>query len=286
VYYLTSTLIIMVTIRDLHYSYRHKSVLTGLTLDLQPNHIYGLLGRNGTGKSTLLRNIAGFLFPQKGQVQALCYSPAKRQPAFLERVFLVPEEFQLPAISLDKWVKHITPFYSLFDPGQFYQYIKGFDIPATASLTQLSYGQQKKVFISLALATNAPLLLMDEPTNGLDIVSKSQFRKVIAGAVDEQKCILISTHQVKDLEQLVDRVAVIEEGRIVFDQTIDAIAEKLLFKLSFDAGETQQALYKESSFRGNAIILPNLQRDENQPDLELLYKAILQEPQKINALFQ
>jgi ABC-2 type transport system ATP-binding protein len=276
----------MVTIRDLHYSYNRKPVLAGLNLDLQPNHIYGLLGRNGTGKSTLLRNIAGFLFPKKGSIDALGFQPEKRQPAFLEKVFLVPEEFDLPATPLDQWVHHLAPFYSLFDHRLFERHIKEFDIPPAPRLTELSYGQQKKVFISFALATNAPVLLMDEPTNGLDISSKSQFRKIIAGAIDEKKCILISTHQVKDLEQLVDRVTIIEEGKILFDQPLDAITDKLLFKLSFDTTETAGALYSESSLRGNAIILPNTQQEESRPDLEMLYKAILLYPKKINELFK
>ena len=276
----------MITIRDLHYSYRRKPVLSGLDLNLQPNHIYGLLGRNGTGKSTLLRNIAGFLFPKQGSIDAMGFQPEKRQPAFLEKVFLVPEEFDLPHTPMDQWVRHLAPFYSGFDYRQFDRYIKEFDIPPAPRLTEMSYGQQKKVFISFALATNAPVLLMDEPTNGLDIPSKSQFRRIIAGAIDEQKCILISTHQVKDLEQLVDRVTIIEEGKILFDQTIDAITQRLLFKLSFDQAETASALYSEASLRGNAIILPNKEQEESRPDLEMLYKAILLQPKKINELFK
>jgi ABC-2 type transport system ATP-binding protein len=202
----------MVTIKDLHFAYRRRAVFSGLNLELQPGHIYGLLGRNGTGKSTLLRNIAGFLFPQRGGIRVMGFEPGRRQPAFLERVFLVPEEFQLPPFSLDRWVRRMAPFYSAFDHAQFDGYTREFGIPPAARLDEMSYGQQKKALISLALATNAPLLLMDEPTNGLDILSKSQFRKVIAGALDDQKCILISTHQVKDLENLIDRITVIEEG--------------------------------------------------------------------------
>ena len=140
---------------------------------------------------------------------------------------------------------------------QFEKYLKEFDVPIENTLQHMSYGQKKKVLISFGLATNTAVLLMDEPTNGLDIMSKSQFRKVIASAIDENKCIIISTHQVKDLEQLVDRVTIIEEGKILFDQPLNTITEKLLFKLSFDATETAGALYSESSLRGNAIILPN-----------------------------
>jgi ABC-2 type transport system ATP-binding protein len=275
----------MVSIRDLHFSYRRKPVFTGLSLDLQPGHIYGLLGANGTGKSTLLRNIAGLLFPRQGSIAAMGFEPGRRLPAFLQKVFLVPEEFSLPAVTIAKWVRYSAVFYPSFDKQQFDRYILDFAIPPEARLDEISYGQQKKALISFALAANTPLLLMDEPTNGLDIVSKSQFRKVIAGAVDGQKCIVISTHQVKDLENLIDRVTIIDEGKILFDQTMDAISRKLNFKLSSDPQEIANALYEEGSLKGSALILANTDGEDSRPDLEMLYKAIMMEGKKINAVF-
>ena len=275
----------MVSIHNLHYSYRRHPVFTGLDLQLQPGHIYGLFGRNGTGKSTLLRNIAGFLFPQHGHIDALGFTPGKRQPSFLAKYFHVPEDFQLPDVPLHRWIRYMAPFYPDFSQQQFEHYTREFAIPAFGGLRELSYGQQKKVLISLALATNAPLLLMDEPTNGLDIHSKSQFRKVIAGAIDDNKCILISTHQVKDLENLIDNVTILEAGKIAFHQSMGRIAETLLFKLSFDPEEAEQALYSESSLKGQALLLPNRNGEDSRPDLEMLYKAVLLNGKKINALF-
>jgi ABC-2 type transport system ATP-binding protein len=275
----------MVTIRDLHFSYRRKPVFTGLNLDLHPGHIYGLLGRNGTGKSTLLRNIAGFLFPVKGTIGVLGFDPARRKPAFLQQVFLVPEEFYLPPIPMRQWVKYNAPFYPKFDHDQLERIMKDFGIPSDIRLDEMSYGQQKKALISFALATNASLLLMDEPTNGLDILSKSQFRKVIAGVLDEQKCILISTHQVKDLENLIDRVTVIDDGKILFDQNMDTISRKLHFKISIDPRETRQALYAESSLKGDALVLAGGKEEESRTDLEMLYKAVVLHPERLNKLF-
>jgi ABC-2 type transport system ATP-binding protein len=275
----------MVNIRDLTFSYRRKSVFRGLSLDLQPGHIYGLLGRNGTGKSTLLRNMAGFLFPQGGRINILGAEPGKRLPSFLGKVFLLPEEFYLPPIAIKQWVKYNAPFYPAFSREQFDRLIADFDIPGDTSLHEMSYGQQKKLLIAFALATNASLLLMDEPTNGLDILSKSQFRKVIAGALDDQRCILISTHQVKDLESLIDQVIIIEDGKILFNQSIEAIARQLQFKVSFDPEESQRALYQESSLKGNELVSLNLDGEESHPDLEMLYKAITTDSKKINAVF-
>jgi ABC-2 type transport system ATP-binding protein len=275
----------MVSINNLHFSYRRKPVFKGLNLQLEPGHIYGLLGRNGMGKSTLLRSMAGFLFPQQGKIGVLGFEPRKRQPAFLQRVFLLPEEFYLPPMEMGRWVELYSAFYPAFNREQFEQAAVGFDLLVNARLDEMSYGQQKKVLICFALATNANLLLMDEPTNGLDVVSKSQFRKVMAGAVDEAKCIVISTHQIKDLENLIDRVTIIDEGKILFDQTIDAIAERLLFRLSYDPDEVSRAIYSESSFRGNAILLPNTEGEDSRPDLEMLYKAVMLHGEQLNKLF-
>ncbi len=265
----------MVTIRNLHFSYRRKPVFTGLDLELKPGHIHGLLGRNGTGKSTLLRNIAGYLFPDKGEIRVTGMKPGKRQPAFLQEVVLVPEDFYLPPLTVKQWVKYHAVFYRKFDRQKFRHLAREFEVPMDGSLDEMSYGQQKKALISFALATNARVLLMDEPTNGLDIVSKSQFRKVIAGSIDESKCFVISTHQVKDLENLIDRVTVIDEGRIIFNQGMDTIADNLLFRLSYDPEETARAIYHEPGFRGNALILPNTEGEDSRPDLEMLYKAIM-----------
>lgn len=275
----------MVSIHDLHFSYRKKKVFTGLSLELRPGYIYGLLGKNGTGKSTLLRGIAGLLFPDKGKIDVAGHTPAKRQPAFLHDVFMVPEEFYLPDVPLDYLLKHQARFYPAFSRNQFDTYIKEFDIPVDNTLQKMSYGQKKKVLISFGLAANTSLLLLDEPTNGLDIMSKSQFRKVMAGALDEKKCIIISTHQVKDLENLIDRVTIIDDGTILFDQAIERIAAKLSFKISNDADEIKTSLYNESSLKGSAIVARNVDGDESKIDLELLYKAIILNRQGVQSAF-
>ena len=276
----------MIAIQNLHFAYKKKKVFDGLSLSLKPGFIYGLLGKNGTGKSTLLRNIAGLLFPSQGQLNVLGYTPSKRQPAFLQEIFLVPEEFFMPNVSIEKFVSCNAPFYLGFNMAQFNTYLKEFDIPGPNTLQQMSYGQKKKILISFALACNTSLLLLDEPTNGLDIMSKSQFRKIIAGAIDENKCIIISTHQVKDLESLIDQITIIDDGKILFDQSTEQIVSKLNFKISFDSLEVKNALYSEESFRGNAIITKNLEGEEGKLDLEMLYKAIVLNGDAIHAVFK
>ena len=275
----------MIDIQNLHFSYRRKKVFDSLNLQFLPGHVYGLLGKNGTGKSTLLRNIAGLLFPEKGNITVDGNNPARRQPRFLQNIFMVPEEFYLPNISIAQFLKHHAPFYTKFNKEQFEKYRALFELPADNTMQNMSYGQKKKVLISFALASNAKFLLMDEPTNGLDIMSKSQFRKVLAEALDGERCIIISTHQVKDLENLIDRITIIDEGKILFDQNVDEIARRLSFRHSFDNAEAKEAFYSESSLRGNVIVTPNETGDESKLDLELLYKAIVTNGEKVKTVF-
>jgi ABC-2 type transport system ATP-binding protein len=276
----------MVDIQDLHFRYRKKPVFAGLNLHLSPGHIYGLLGENGTGKSTLLRSIAGLLQPDKGKITVSGFIPFQRNPDFLTQVFMVPEEFYLPDITVPRYLDSNLPFYSDFDQNKMSAYLKEFDVPTTGTMQQMSYGQKKKVLISFALAADTPLLLLDEPTNGLDIMSKSQFRKVIASAMSENKTVVISTHQVKDIENLVDRILIIEDGRILFDQSLDTINKKLTCTLSYDPDAIAGAFYAEASIHGTSIITANHGEEEGSLDLEMLYKAIVTNGDRVSALFK
>lgn len=275
----------MITIRDLCFQYKKKQVFNGLSLTLQSGYIYGLLGKNGAGKSTLLRNMIGTLFPRKGSVEVLGYAPGKRQPEFLQQAFMVAEEIYLPNVSVDKFVRFNAPFYPRFDTARFKEYLTAFEIPVKNTLQQMSYGQKKKVLISFGLACNTALLLMDEPTNGLDITSKDTFRKIITACTSEHKCIIISTHQVKDLESLIDRVTILDDGGIIFDQTLDSIHQKLLFTISQTAEQLEHALYHEPLLHGYAAVVPNSGNNDSKADLELLYKTVIRNPLAVNAVF-
>lgn len=276
----------MIRIQNLSFAYKKKPVFRGLNLQFEAGHVYGLLGKNGTGKSSLLRNIAGLLQPQNGSINVNGFTPFERQPVFLEDVFMVPEEFYLPDISVQNFIAYNAPFYPRFDHTRFRNYLTVFEIPADSTLQNMSYGQKKKVLISFALATSARVLLMDEPTNGLDILSKSQFRKILAEALDEDRCIVISTHQVKDLENLIDRITVIDEGKILFDENIEDITRRLSFRFAYDEADLATAYYSESMLRGHLIVAPAGHEEESKLDLELLYKAIVTNPNKITGLFQ
>ena len=212
----------MISIKNVRFGYNSRQVvLDDFSLEFTQGGIYGLLGKNGTGKSTLLYLMMGLLRPQKGSVVIDGVCTSLRSPEVMSEVFLVPEEYDLPPISLRKYVEVIKPFYPRFSNELLEQCLANFDMTTDIDLGSLSMGQKKKVYMSVALAANTRYLLMDEPTNGLDILSKSQFRKAVIEGMSDDKTIIISTHQVHDVELLLDHVCIIERNRVLLNEPIE-----------------------------------------------------------------
>ncbi len=263
----------MVNLSDLVFGYRNQPLLfNGLNLQLDTGHIYGLLGKNGAGKTTLLKNMMGLVYPKSGKCVVDGFVVTKRQPAFLQRSFFLPEEPYVPDRSAKAFVDVTAPFYPNFDDQLFGRYLDEFEVPERHVLTKLSLGQQKKFMVAFALACNTLVLVMDEPTNGLDIPSKAQFRKVMASAFDENRCIVLSTHQVRDLDNLIDTVLVLHEQRILLQANVDELTSSVLFT-TISPAETDKALYYEETFGGIRAMMANPARIQSKPDLELLFNA-------------
>lgn len=277
----------MIQLTNVQFGYeRRQALFDGLNLTLHPGSIYGLLGPNGAGKSSLMRLIAGLLFPKKGQIQVGGYSPEKRQPAFLGQLFLLPEEVYVPSVRIREYVRTNAPFYPNFNYEQFTGYLGEFGLTDTQKLSEISYGQKKKVLIGFGLATNTPILLMDEPTNGLDIPSKAQFRRLVAGAVDEQRIVIISTHQVRDLEALIDPIVILSERTVALHANVEAITERLWFGLvpSLD-NLSGKVLYAERAVGGYAVVTENRLAEPSRLDIEWLFNAVQAQPDRIKELF-
>ncbi len=212
----------MINIKDVTFGYSTSAkVLEDFSLQFQDGGVYGLLGKNGTGKSTLLYLITGLLRAQKGSVEVDGVDARKRNAEILSEIFIVPEEYDLPAISLTSYVKAIKAFYPRFSDELLEKCLREFEMPTEVNLGSLSMGQKKKVYICIALAANTKYLLLDEPTNGLDILSKSLFRKVVVAGMSEEKTLIISTHQVHDVELLLDHVVIIDRNRVLLDQKLE-----------------------------------------------------------------
>ncbi|MEO6523168.1 MAG: ABC transporter ATP-binding protein [Mucilaginibacter sp.] len=271
----------MIQIKDLNFGYSKKPLLfKNLNLNLSQGHIYGLLGKNGAGKSTLLHNLTGLAYPQSGHCIVNGNISADRSVALLEDMYFIPEEIYVPSVTAARFVKNTGSFYPNFSEEQFYAYLSEFDVPRESVLDKLSFGQQKKVMIAFGLATNTSLLVMDEPTNGLDIPSKVQFRKIIASVLTEERCIIISTHQVRDLDSLIDTLVVLHDREIVVNQLLDVISEKLYFT-TLEADDNQPVLYQEESMRGKNAIIANTNELYSKVDMELLFNAVISNNQPL-----
>ncbi|MFB2118962.1 ATP-binding cassette domain-containing protein [Parapedobacter sp. 2B3] len=262
----------MIQLTDLSFGYRKQPPLfNGLNLSLGAGHIYGLLGKNGSGKTTLLKNMVGLRYPTAGRAMMGGLDTAKRYPDVLSQVFFLPEEPYIPDHTAKTFLETTSPFYPAFDRELFNGYLAAFEVPEQQVLTKLSLGQQKKFMIAFALACRTKLLVMDEPTNGLDIPSKAQFRKVLASAVDEDCCIVLSTHQVRDLDHLIDSVIILHDGTIKLQVQLDQLTERIRFGRV--SGGATSILYGEETFDGTHAILPNPEGISSKPDLELLFNA-------------
>lgn len=277
----------MIEVENLSFSYgrRKSKVLEDFSMKLDKGSVYGLLGKNGTGKSTLLYLMAGLLRPQTGNVLYKGVDVKKRYPDTLQDMFLVPEEFALPNVSLKQYVKLNAPFYPNFSDDLLNTCLRDFDMNEDIHLGELSMGQKKKAFMCFALATNTSLLMMDEPTNGLDIPSKSQFRKVIASGMSDDKAVIISTHQVRDIDSLLDHVLIMDGSKLLLNESVSTICEKLYFAEQGMNEPTEGALYVQPSVQGNSVILPNEYGEDSKMNLEVLFNAMLAERERMQQMF-
>lgn len=275
----------MLTVKNLSFHYpKSRPVLKSINLDLKPGNIYGLFGKNGEGKSTLIKIMIGLLFPKSGTCAFSDMGTQKRGVRTLQHMFLVPEDFDMPALAIEAFEKINAPFYPNFSKEQFYNLIEEFKLSPKDVISRLSFGQKKKVLIAFGISANTELLLMDEPTNGLDIPSKSQFRKVMASAVDQGKCIVIATHQVRDLHSLINHVMILDNANVVFDQSLEAVSEGLWFGKA-NASNESDIIYSEATFGGRSVLVRG-EKDETEVDLELLFNGVLSETQKINSILE
>lgn len=277
----------MIQFSDLYFGYSNaKPLYSALNLSMQAGSIYGLLGKNGAGKSTLLKIMAGLVYPQKGQIEVLGANPIKRQPSFLEQVFFIPEEIDTPNIDVLDFAAEHLPFYPKFNFEQFKNHLAELEVPLT-NLNAMSFGQKKKVWIALGLAANTALLILDEPTNGLDIPSKRKLRKIMAANIHDERCIVISTHQVRDLDSLIDRILLVDEGEVIANAGTDEITDKLVFKQVGNQEYLEEPLYAENNLMGQLVVMKRSEEESaTRMDIELFFNAGIANKKAFKQLFK
>ena len=270
-----------------NYGWRQqKSVFSDFSLSLERGKVYGLLGLNGAGKSTLIYLMAGLLTPKSGRVTIDGCNVRDRLPSTLGNLFVVPEEFELPRMSLKEYATLNGALYPRFSYDDLLRNLELFDItPEIKSLSSLSMGQKKKVLMSFAFATHTDLMLMDEPTNGLDIPGKSQFRRLVAREMSDNRTIVISTHQVRDIDRCIEHVVIIDNSKVLLDESVASITSKLQFVENATAAEAKSAIYSQPSVTGYSIVAPSNGGDETEINLETLFNATLGNRDKITEIF-
>lgn len=276
----------MITLRDVSFGYsKTDNLFKTLNLHLQPGNVCGLLGKNGAGKTTLLKMIAGLLFAKTGDCTRLGFTVKNREPESLSHLYFVPEEFFVPKLTAKQYLDLYAPFYSHFNTPLFSACMDEFNIADNKLLPTFSYGQKKKFLISFAIATQCKIILFDEPTNGLDIPSKSQFRKLIAANMTDDKLFIISTHQVHDVEKLVDRVVILDDGEIIVNVSLEEITKTISVSQESSEPSLASCIYYEKNMSGYSVVTENKSNIESSIDLELFFNMVIQNKEKSSQLF-
>ena len=272
----------MINVRSMSFSYSRKSsrVFDSLSFTLPAGEIVGLLGRNGAGKSTLIKLLASLLTPEQGTIEFNGTNVESRGAELYSRMMVVPEEFELPKVTVEKFVRHTAPFYPQFNREQFDNYCKQLEVDISQRFDRLSMGQRKKAYLAFALSCNVELLLLDEPTNGLDITAKSALRSLLASYADGSKSVIIATHQAHDIENLIDRVVMIDDGQIIINQSIYTLQQCF----GFGVVGSHDAIYSTQSVAGEiGIWAADTTEEEGRFDLELLFNAAIRARESVLA---
>ena len=279
----------MIQLDNVQFGYvKTRPLFNGVTLHLEQGHIYGLLGCNGAGKTTLLKIATGQLFPQEGTALIGGEPAYKRTAKQLSDVYFLQEEIYVPHLKIKQFEAAFAPFYPKFSHEQFMKYLTEFEMDNMLGfIDKFSHGQKKKVMIAFALATNVSLLIMDEPTNGLDIPSKSIFRKIMISNTGEKKTSIISTHQVRDLQSLIDAVSILDNGRMILSDHKDVITNKLFFGNEVTSNKSDETVfYTEMTPSGTKLVKENVEQKVSDIDLELLFNAAVQHKKDLTEMFK
>lgn len=278
----------MLNIKNCTFNYRHKGepTIDDFSLKLKEGGVYGLLGSNGAGKTTLLQLISGLLTPVSGEVTLDGVNTRLRHPSTLEKIFFVPEEIDLAPLKLDTFINLNGALYPKFSKEEMYHHLDTFGLPRDIRLDKLSMGQKKKVALSFAMACNTKILLMDEPTNGLDIPAKSAFRKYVIESMSDDRIFVISTHQVRDVSQILDHILIMDKQKVLLDRTVSEIQDKMKFTETVNNELINNALFAVKGLGGASVILPNEDGDDSELNIELLFDFAISDPEKLNSLFQ
>ena len=201
----------MISIRDAQFSYGRHKVFDNVSLQLEQGKIYGLLGENGVGKSTLFKILSGLLKLKSGECTLFGEVPYKRNPSFLREIYYIPEDFAGENIEVGRYAMQIGKFYPNFSPDRLQYILSEFGVDPNAKFTKLSHGQQKKAIIALALSLRTKVLLMDEPEISLHIEWQQRLITLVRTLNPNTQIILCTHSPAIIMDGWVDAVTEIED---------------------------------------------------------------------------
>lgn len=273
----------MIEIKDLAFSYGKTPILKSITTTLEEGRIYGLLGENGVGKTTLLTLLCGLKKVCSGSITTDGENPFDRTPILLQNQFYLPDEVLPAAMKAECFAKERGAFWPDYDHSKFLEIMKEFENDPAKKMNQMSAGQLKKTYISLALACGCKYIFMDEPTNGLDIPSKTQFRSAIMKYTSDDSTIVISTHQVRDLENIIDPIIILDRQDVLLNATVEEITNKLYF--DYGTQLHPESLYSEQLPGGFIQVYPNTTGEDSKINVEALFNAVHKNKELIKGMF-
>lgn len=273
----------MIQINKLAFSYGPVEVLKNISMRLEPGRIYGLLGENGVGKTTLLTLLSGLKKVAAGTIDIDGYNPYRRDPGFLSQLYYLPDEVAPQNDRAENWARYKGAFWPGFSMDKFNGIMEIFENDPTRKMNAMSSGQLKKTYISFALACGTKYIFLDEPTNALDIPSKAQFRTAILKYTSEDATIVISTHQVRDLEDIIDPVIILDRQDVLLNASMEEISSKLYFDYSNTLNPS--SLYSEQLPGGFIQVYPNTEKKDCKVNVEALFNTVHKNKELIKGLF-
>lgn len=273
----------MIRIEKLGFSYGQVPVLKNITMNLEPGKIYGLLGENGVGKTTLLTLLAGLKKPLQGSIDIDGSAPYSRAPQVLENQFYLADEMLPVPMKAAEYARITGEFWPNYKQDTFEEIMELFENTSDKKMNEMSTGQLKKTYISLALALGCKYLFLDEPTNGLDIPSKAQFRSALMKYTGEDSTIVISTHQVWDLENIIDPIIILDRQDVLLNASLEEISRKLYF--DYGTQLHPESLYSEQLPGGFIQVYPNAEGADSKVNIEALFNAVHHNKEFIKGLF-
>lgn len=274
----------MINIQNLDFNYKRTAVFQNISLTFEEGNIYGLLGENGVGKTTLLKIISGLQRPVKGSCTVDGHTSFVRSTEMLQKLFFMPDAVTLPDGSTpERYISELGRFYPTYSHDDFLHLMQEMEVSHTMKFSEMSFGMQKKSLIACALSLGTKYVLLDEPTNGLDIPSKSDFRRILTQRLDAERTIIISTHQVKDVENLIDPIVIINHTDMLLNASVADITKKLFFE--YGGEKRADALYSEMMPGGCLNVVENTDGQESAINIEALFNAVLRNRNIIKQLF-